>query len=107
MKAKPMRIKRTKEDHMIDTIVTIFLIAFSLACFYPLWYVLVASFSTGTHVIKNPGLLLLPDGFHLDSYYLAFSHPLLFSGLINSIKILVISLPINICLTITYKEDAL
>lgn len=100
MKVKSVRIKKTKEDHVIDTIVTVVLIAFTLICFYPLWYVIVASVSTGTHVIKNPGLLLWPDGFHLDAYFLAFSHPLLVSGLLNSVKILLISLPINIVLTL-------
>lgn len=100
MKRNKNKIRKTKEDYVIDTIVTLFLIVFSAVCFYPLWYVIVASLSTGTHVVKNPGLLLLPDGIHLESYKLALEHPLLFSGLMNSIKILLISLPINIVMTL-------
>ena len=100
MKRNRNQIRKTKEDYVIDTIVTVILAAFSIICFYPLWYVLVASLSTGTHVVKNPGLLLFPDGIHLDSYKLALSHPLLFGGLMNSVKILVISLPINIVMTL-------
>lgn len=93
------RIKKTAEDYIIDAVVTVILTAFALICFYPMWYVLVASLSTSTHVIKNPGLLLWPDGFHLDSYLIAFEHPLLMGGLLNSVKILVMSLPINIVMT--------
>lgn len=93
------RIKKTKEDYIIDAVVTIILTVFSLACFYPMWYVLVASLSTSTHVIKNPGLLLWPDGINLDSYLIAFEHPLLMGGLFNSIKILVMALPLNIVMT--------
>ena len=99
MKRKLNRIKKTKEDYVIDTVVTVILAVFAVICFYPLWYVLVASVSTGSHVVKNPGLLLWPDGFHLESYRLALTHPLLATGLFNSVKILLISLPINIVMT--------
>lgn len=93
------KIRKTREDYIIDSIVTVILAAFSLICFYPLWYVLVASVSSGSHVVKNPGLLLLPDGIHTDAYTLAFAHPLLMGALWNSIKILLMSLPINIVMT--------
>ena len=93
------KLRRTAGDYVMDAIVYTVLAAFAVVCFYPFWYVLVASFSTGTHVIRNPGLLLWPDGFHLDAYILAFKHPRILSGFMNSIKILLISLPINIVLT--------
>ncbi len=99
-RSKSNRIKKTREDYVIDTVVTLILAIFAIICFYPMWYVLVASVSTGTHVIKNPGLLLLPDGIHLDSYKLAFSHPQVLTGLYNSVKILLVSLPINIVMTL-------
>lgn len=94
------KIKKTREDIIVDTVVTVILAAFSVICFYPLWYVLVASVSTGTHVVKNPGLLLWPDGIHTNAFELAFSHPLLMGALWNSIKILLMSLPINIVMTL-------
>ncbi len=98
-KKNPNKIRKTREDYIIDSIVTVILASFSLICFYPLWYVLVASVSTGSHVVKNPGLLLVPDGIHLQAFELAFSHPLLMGALWNSIKILLMSLPINIVMT--------
>ncbi len=100
MKRNMNKIKKTKEDYVVETVVTLILTVFTIICFYPLWHVLVASVSTSTHVIKNPGLLLLPDGFYLESYKLAFSHPQVGNGLFNSVKILLISLPINIVITL-------
>lgn len=94
------KIKKSVEDHIIDIVVTVILAVFALICFYPMWYVVVASLSTTSHVVKNPGLLLWPDGFHLESYILALDHPLLMGALGNSIKILLISLPINIVMTL-------
>ena len=99
MRRNKNKIRKSVGDHILDAFIYTILAAFAVVCFYPFWYVLVASFSTGTHVIRNPGLLLWPDGFHLESYLLAFKHPRILSGFLNSIKILLISLPINIILT--------
>lgn len=94
------KIRKTAGDYVLDAFVYTVLAVFAVICFYPFWYVIVASFSTSTHIIKNPGLLLWPDGFHLNSYILAFEHPRILSGFVNAIKILLISLPINIVLTL-------
>ena len=94
------KIRKSAGDYVLDTFVYTVLAVFAVICFYPFWYVIVASFSSGTHIIKNPGLLLWPDGFHLNSYILAFKHPRILSGFANALKILLISLPINIVLTL-------
>lgn len=100
MRKNKNKIRKSAGDYVLDAFIYTVLTVFAIICFYPFWYVLVASFSTGTHVIKNPGLLLWPDGFHLDSYVLALKHPRILTGFLNSIKILAISLPINIVLTL-------
>lgn len=94
------KIKRTTEDRVIDTVVYIVLGLLVIACAYPVWYILVASVSSSTHVLKKPGLLLLPDEVSLEAYRLALTHPLLVSGFWNSIKVLLCALPINIVLTL-------
>ena len=99
MKKINNKIRKTAGDYVMDSIIYTVLAVFAIVCLYPFWYVLVASFSTGTHIIKNPGLLLWPDGFHLESYILALKHPQILRGFFNSIKILLISLPINIVMT--------
>lgn len=84
----------------MDVVTYVILIAFSVACIYPVWYVLVASFSTGTELAKHPGFLLWPKDFTVEAYAMVFKNPLIMSGLKNSLKILLFALPINLVLTI-------
>ena len=94
------RIKKSREDYIIDGFVYVVLAALIIACAYPVWYILVASVSSSTHVLKNPGLLLVPDEISLEAYRLALQHPLLSAGFWNSIKVLLYALPINMVLTL-------
>ena len=64
-----------------------------------MWYVLVASFSTGSYIARQGGFLLWPGDFTLDAYRLTFKYKQLFTGFRNTILILVIALPINLTLT--------
>lgn len=93
-------IKRTREDYIINIVVYTILTILVVLCLYPVWYVLVASVSSSTHVLRNPGLLLWPDTVSFEAYRLAFKHPLLTAGFWNSIKVLLYALPINIVLTL-------
>lgn len=94
------KIKKTREDYIIDSIVYTVLTLLSICCIYPVWYVLIASVSTSTYVLQHPGFLLWPDGVSFEAYRLAMTHPLLTAGFWNSIKILLYSLPINILMTL-------
>ena len=49
---------------------------------------------------KWTGSLFWPVGFNVGSYRLAFTHPLLLSGFKNIMIVMVVSLPINIVLTL-------
>ena len=40
-----MKIKKTWEDIIMDTVIGVALIIFALACLYPIWFVLMASFT--------------------------------------------------------------
>ena len=97
---KKNRIKKTREDRVVDVIVYTILFLLVIVCAYPVWYILVASVSSSTHVLKNPGLLLWPDEVSFEAYRLALQHPLLSAGFWNSIKVLLYALPINIVLTL-------
>lgn len=94
------KIKKTNEDRVVDIVVHVILAVLVIVCLYPVWYILVASVSSSTHVLKNPGLLLLPDKISFEAYRLALQHPLLSAGFWNSIQVLLYSLPINIVLTL-------
>lgn len=91
--------KKSAEDIILDFVVYTILIIFTIITFYPMWYVLVASVSSATHIASQE-VLLWPGDFNLNGYRLAFKHPLLLGSFKNSIMILLLSLPINIILTL-------
>ena len=95
-----MKIKKTWEDIIMDTVIGVALIIFALACLYPIWFVLMASFSDSTSVVMSRGLLLWPKNFSMKAYQLVFQNKLFLTGFLNSIKLLAMSLPINLTLTV-------
>lgn len=92
--------KKSTEDYILDITIYLILIILTILCLYPIWYVLVASFTTSTELVKNPGFLLWPKEVILDAYRLVFKNPLIMNSFANSVKILIIALPINIVITV-------
>lgn len=76
------------------------LVLLCLVTVYPMFYVLCASFSNSTLLLKSPGFMLWPRGWTTAAYRLAFTHPLIISGYKNILFILGVSLPLNIFLTL-------
>jgi len=95
-----MHLKPTKGDKVFNIINVCFMVILMLLTVYPVYYVLVASFTDNTALLQNPGFLLYPSGFTVGAYEMALRHPLLMSGYRNTIFILVVSLPLNIALTL-------
>ena len=86
-------------DLVMDAIIYLILILLTLVCIYPVWYVLVASITSGTELARNPGILLWPEKVTFEAYGLVGQNPLIKGSLINSILVLLGGLPINIVLT--------
>ncbi|MBQ8189781.1 MAG: carbohydrate ABC transporter permease [Lachnospiraceae bacterium] len=91
--------KKSTEDYVLDVMVYLILIILTIICLYPMWYVLVASFTSSTELVKNPGFLLWPTEFVGNAYRLVFQNPLIMNSFANSVKILIVALPINIVIT--------
>ena len=87
-------------DIILDVFIYICLIALTLLCLYPVWYVLAASFADSTELSRNPGFLLWPEEFVSGAYALVFKNRLLMGGFKNTLTVLVCALPINIVLTL-------
>lgn len=100
MKMKKSKIKKSKSDIVMDIIIYGFLLLFALICLYPVWYVVAASFADGTELAKHSGLFLWPQRFMLGAYKMVFNNRLFMNGFLNSIKILLVALPINIVMTL-------
>ena len=90
---------RTKADKILDKIIVTIVVLFLITVLYPLWYVLIASFSTVSE-IAGQTFPLLPSGFTLDSYKLVFENDLIWKSLFNSVVYLIIGVTINISMTV-------
>ena len=71
----------------------------ALLCIYPIWYVLTASLSNGNLIRQHSGLLLLPIKPNIAAYIAVFKNKMILSGYLNTIKILIISLILQITMT--------
>ncbi|MBR4060938.1 MAG: carbohydrate ABC transporter permease [Lachnospiraceae bacterium] len=98
MKKRKKRI--TPSDFILDAVIYFILIFAFVITLYPVWYVIVASFATAREVTMSGGLMLWPKEFILGGYQKVFQDPYLISGFANSVKVLIVSLPINLILTL-------
>lgn len=100
MKKSGNHIRESVGSHVFDVINIIIMLLLCFVTLYPMWYVLCASFTENSYLVAHPGAIFWPHGFTAGSYGLAFSHPLLLSGYKNILIVLLVSLPINIILTL-------
>jgi len=95
-----MKLRLTFGDKVFEISNTVFMVLLMLVTLYPMYYVIVASFSSSTALLQNPGFILYPRGFTTGAYEMALRHPLLMGGFRNTLFIIAVSLPINITLTL-------
>ncbi len=94
------RKKKKAKDRILDAAINLILFLVTVLCFYPVWYVLIASFTDSTELVRNPGFLLWPTEFVGSAYRLVFENPLFTISFLNSFKILALGLPINVVITL-------
>ena len=86
-------MNETKSSGLSDKVSDVILVAITAVVLilvaYPLYYVLVASFSNPYDVYAGK-TFLLPSGFTLDGYKAVFADQSIFTGYLNSIKYTVI-----------------
>lgn len=61
------KIKKTREDWVVDIIVYVIMFVVFLACLYPFWYAIVISFNKGTDAARG-GIFFWPRAFTLENY---------------------------------------
>ncbi|MDO5416211.1 MAG: carbohydrate ABC transporter permease [Lachnospiraceae bacterium] len=97
MPARRVRISRGEQIfYVINYIV---MAAVGLICLYPMWYVLVASFSDPNKMMMHTGGLLKPLGFSTSAYEKVFANPNIISGYRNVLFILIVG--VILCLIMT------
>lgn len=78
---------------------TLFLGFLSLLCIYPVLYVLFASFSDSGSLMSHDGLLWAPLGFNIEAYKAVLKNPVIGSGYLNTIFIVIAGTVFNIIMT--------
>ena len=97
MKTKP--VKRCREDVIFDTVIFILLTLILFVVAYPLYWVIISSFSDPTAVSAGK-VLLRPIGFTLKGYAEVFKNSQVMRGFFNSIVITVVGVCVNLAVTL-------
>lgn len=90
---------QSRGDKAFDIINHLILILVTIAVFYPLYFIVIASFSDPAAVASG-NVHLLPKGFNLDGYAKVFENEKIWTGYGNSIIYTVVGTAINLALTI-------
>lgn len=78
---------------------TVILLVFSFICLYPVVYVVLASFSDANQLMAYRGFLWKPLGANLEAYKAIAQNPMIFSGYVNTLIVVGVSLVVNIIMT--------
>lgn len=95
---KRKNIHRSKEDVVFDTVIFIILTLILVIVAYPLWWVIISSFSNPKAVGAGQ-VVWLPVGFTLNGYAEVFDDPLIVRSFINSVIITVMGVIVNLAVT--------
>lgn len=98
MKTKSI-IAKSPGEKIFNVCNCIFMIIMMLVMIYPLWHVLMASFSDPRTFSAHTGLLLRPAGFSAAAYKLMLNNPMILIGYKNTLLILAVGLALNMVVT--------
>ncbi len=94
-----MKIKRSRGERIFAVVNYVILTVIMLMCLYPVWYVVMASFSDSNLLMQHSGLLFRTAGFSTDAYVKVFKNPMLLRGYGNTLFILVVGVFLDIVMT--------
>ena len=94
-----MKIKESNAYRAFTVCNTIFMVFLMVIMLYPMLYVLFASLSDADVLMTTKGFLLRPAGFSLSAYKATFQNPMLLSGYINTIIIVLAGVAVNLIMT--------
>ena len=101
-----LRAKRTKGiregvgSRIFDLCNVIITAAVVFVCFYPIWHVLVASFSNGDALLAHTGILWSPLDFTLSGYRMVFKDPMIVRGYVNTIFVVGVGTAVSMAVTV-------
>lgn len=90
------KIKGSIGEQFFDVFNVIFMLLLMILCFYPMYHVLLASFSNGVQLMRHEGLLLWPAGFSLSAYKAVLENQMIPTGYGNTLFIVIVGTTLNI-----------
>ena len=94
-----MVIKPTKSDKVFNFLNVCITLTGILICFYPLLFIISASFSDPVNV-RNGSMWLLPKGFTVEGYKLIFTNKDIWRGYANTIFYTIVGTAVNLLVTV-------
>ncbi len=86
--------KRTVSDWIVDIVIALLVIAIVAVVVYPLWFIIVASFSDQT-LVSNGEVTIWPKGFNVAGYERVFQDTRIWTGYRNTILYTVVGTALN------------
>lgn len=94
-------VKKSREDRIINGGITISLILVAVVSVFPLLFVVSASITPYSEILRNGGYVVIPSDFTLDAYQRLFADPAIPRSLLVTTFITVVGTALNMVLTIS------
>jgi putative aldouronate transport system permease protein len=95
----PVLFKRSWSDRIVDGGIYTILALFGLLTLFPLYYVVIVSFTPYTEVLRNGGFLLIPHTFTLDAFKVIFTSGVVPRALGVTLLVTVLGTALNLAVT--------
>lgn len=86
-------------EKVFQTFNVLFLLGLLVVMLYPLWYIVVASFSNNTAVIQAKGMMIWPKEFTLAAYREVLGYKSIWTGYRNTLFVVIVGTTLSIVLT--------
>ena len=96
---KANKLKNSREDRIFGLVNGFVMILFAIVMVYPIWYVLVASFTSYKELMRSSSVLLWPKDLTFAAYKMAFKNPLILTSYMNTLFIVVVGVAVSLILT--------
>lgn len=91
--------KRTITDWIVDGVIVALVVLIIIAVLYPIWFIVIASFSD-THLVAAGKVLLIPKGVQFDGYARILNDSRIWSGYRNTILYSFVGTALNLLVTL-------
>ena len=97
--ATKKKIRRSMSERIFTVFNTLILLLVCFLCLYPIWYVAVASLSDSGLLTQHQGPLFLPLDLNFNAYTKVFKNPMISTGYLNTLFILVVGVTADLVMT--------